>query len=276
MKGRDVTVFVRALMLACVLIFALGAKALAGDEDPFDLEVTHPIGGVWNEYANPGITYPPSLDVRAWGTLDGYDLSFEYHRDVYLTQSAGPGSLTRYATLTGGFATVPPFEARDTELDLRVMRPIRHHPLAIGLSALETMTNYPYPRLYGLGIGIAKLPDWTGPHVALFGSAFFYPAATGSLGPVHATFSIVRKRAAAMSPFPSIGSPSGLTTRPSNASPTGTEAMRPVRRTRAPSLISTSGPMITTPTLSSSRLSATPWRPLSNSTSSDERTPRRP
>ncbi len=187
---------IRLATVVCALLFAaLGSPAWAGDEDTFDLEITHPIGGVWNEYANPGITYPPSLDVRAWGTLGGYDLSFEYHRDVYLTQSAGPGSLTRYATLTGGFATVPPFEARDTELDLRVMRPIRNHPLAIGLSALETTTNYAYPRLFGLGIGIAKLPDWTGPHVSLFGSAFVYPAASGSLGPVHATFAILRTEA---------------------------------------------------------------------------------
>ena len=46
--------------------------------------------------------------------------------------------------------------------------------------------------------------------------------------------------------------------------------MRPVRRTLSPSLISLSGPMITTPTLSSSRFSATPCKPLGNSTSSDD------
>jgi hypothetical protein len=183
---------VRALIAACALTFALAAKALAGEYDTFDLEITHPIGGVWNEYANPGEDYPPSLDVRAWGTLDGYDASLEYHRNVYLTQSAGPGSLTRYATLTGGYATVTPFLARDTEFEARVMRRIRHHPLAVGISAFETWNNYPYPRLHGLGVGIAKLPDWTGPHVALFGSAFFYPAASGSIGPVHATFTILR------------------------------------------------------------------------------------
>ena len=38
----------------------------------------------------------------------------------------------------------------------------------------------------------------------------------------------------------------------------------------SPSLISASGPMITTPTLSSSRLSATPCSPFGNSTSSDD------
>ena len=36
-------------------------------------------------------------------------------------------------------------------------------------------------------------------------------------------------------PLPSIGSPSGLTTRPSSASPTGTDRIRPVERTTWPS-----------------------------------------
>ena len=188
---RPAIAALRALVAAGVLFVALGTRAFAGEYDKLDLEITHPIGGVWNEYANPGEDYPQSLDVRAWGTLSGYDLSLEYHRNVYLTQSAGPGSLTRFATLTGGFATVAPFLARDTELDARVMRRLRHHPIAIGFSAFTTWNNYPYPRLRALGVGIAKLPDWTG-HVSLFGSVFLYPAATGSLGPVHATFAIVR------------------------------------------------------------------------------------
>jgi hypothetical protein len=187
-------IVIRTLIAVCALVVALGAAASAGEYDTFDLEITHPIGGVWNEYANPGEDYPPSLDVRAWGTAGGYDASLEYHRNVYLTQSAGPGSLTRYATLTGGYATVTPFLARDTELEARVMRRIRHHPLAIGIAVLATSNNYPYPRLHGVGVGIAKLPDWTG-HVSLFGSAFYYPAASGSLGPVHTTFSIVRSEA---------------------------------------------------------------------------------
>jgi hypothetical protein len=185
-------IVIRTLIALGALMIALGAAASAGEYDQLDVEVTHPIGGVWNEYANPGEDYPPSLDVRAWATAGDYDVSLEYHRNVYLTQSAGPRSLTRYATLTGGYATVTPFLARDTEFEARVMRRIRHHPLAVGLATLATWNNYPYPRLHGVGAGIAKLPDWTGPHVALFGSAFYYPAASGTLGPVHATFSILR------------------------------------------------------------------------------------
>ena len=57
-------------------------------------------------------------------------------------------------------------------------------------------------------------------------------------------------------PLPSIGWPSALTTRPTSASPTGTDMMRPVRLTWSPSLISCDSPSSTAPTLSSSRLSA--------------------
>src|SRR5439155_26803282 len=42
-----------------------------------------------------------------------------------------------------------------------------------------------------------------------------------------------------MGPLPSMARPSGSTTRPPRASPTGTSAMRPVVRTSSPSLIST-------------------------------------
>ena len=66
------------------------------------------------------------------------------------------------------------------------------------------------------------------------------------------------KREAATGPLPSSGWPSALTTRPSSSSPTGTEMIRPVRRTTSPSLIRVNSPSSTTPTLSSSRLSAMP------------------
>ena len=45
-------------------------------------------------------------------------------------------------------------------------------------------------------------------------------------------------RVLAIGPLPSMGSPSAFTTRPTSASPTGTDMMLPVRRTSSPSLIS--------------------------------------
>src|SRR5215469_2481868 len=71
-----------------------------------------------------------------------------------------------------------------------------------------------------------------------------------------------------ISPRPSSGSPSGLTMRPRNESPTGTDSTSPVRRTRCPSSIPENSPRITTPISRTSRFSAMPRIPFSNSRSS--------
>ena len=71
-----------------------------------------------------------------------------------------------------------------------------------------------------------------------------------------------------MSPLPSIGVPSAFTTRPSIASPTGTERMRPVALTVCPSSIASESPKTTEPINTSSRLSARPTVPSSNSSNS--------
>ena len=73
---------------------------------------------------------------------------------------------------------------------------------------------------------------------------------------------------AAIGPLPSIGWPSALTTRPISASPTGIERMRPVPLTAPPSSIWSASPRTTAPIDSSSRFSARPSVPPSNSSSS--------
>src|SRR5581483_4476580 len=69
-------------------------------------------------------------------------------------------------------------------------------------------------------------------------------------------------------PRPSTGRPSGSTTRPSRPSPTGTERMRPVARAGWPSSMCSMSPSTTAPMESSSRFSASPRTPPSNSSSS--------
>src|SRR5918996_5056207 len=69
-------------------------------------------------------------------------------------------------------------------------------------------------------------------------------------------------------PAPSSGLPSGSTTRPSRASPTGMLTTWPVRRRGPPSLPACHSPKRATPTLSSSRLNAMPTTPCSNSSRS--------
>src|ERR1700733_2363630 len=81
---------------------------------------------------------------------------------------------------------------------------------------------------------------------------------------------------ALIGPLPSIGSPSASTTRPRSPFPTGTSTMARVRLTVWPSLISRSEPKITMPTLSTSRFSAMPLTPDSNSTISPACTLSRP
>src|SRR5581483_66202 len=72
----------------------------------------------------------------------------------------------------------------------------------------------------------------------------------------------------AMGPLPSMACPSASTTRPIRPSPTGTERMRPVALTAWPSSISSTSPSTTAPIESSSRFSARPSMPPSNSSSS--------
>ena len=59
-------------------------------------------------------------------------------------------------------------------------------------------------------------------------------------------------------PLPSIGSPSAFTTRPSSASPTGIDRMRPVARTTCSSSMPSTEPSTTAPMVSSSRFIARP------------------
>src|SRR3954466_3170130 len=71
-----------------------------------------------------------------------------------------------------------------------------------------------------------------------------------------------------ISPLPSSGRPNGSTPRPRKPSPTGTERMLPVRRTSWPSSMCWESPRMTQPISRTSRLSAMPSTPPSNSSSS--------
>ena len=184
------------LLAAAAACAALPLPAAAAPSaNPFDVELARPIGGVWNEYANPGVNYPQALQATVRASADGYDVSVEYHRDVYRTQSAGAGSQTQYATLTGGYASVPPFFARDMELEGRALRRVRG-PLAVGVGVLHTWTSYGYPALTGVGVGVARLPQWTR-QVSVSASAFYYPAASGASAAGRATFGILKTDVAA-------------------------------------------------------------------------------
>jgi hypothetical protein len=77
-----------------------------------------------------------------------------------------------------------------------------------------------------------------------------------------------RNSVPSIGPRPSIGLPSGSTTRPRKPSPTGTDSTSPVRFTRWPSSILLNSPRMTTPISRTSRFSARPRVPSSNTSSS--------
>jgi hypothetical protein len=143
-------------------------------------ELIRPLGDTYNERSSDGDGYPQSLGARLMFARRDYALTLQYWRNVYLTESGGPGALTQYARLEGGFGTVVPFIARDSSFEVHALGRIsRSVPLYAGIGAVHTWTNYHYPSLTGVGAGV-ELRAATSPGVRPFVSAFYYPSASGT------------------------------------------------------------------------------------------------
>ena len=89
------------------------------------------------------------------------------------------GPATVFNTIDGGVCYVPPFTARQTNIDGRLEYKVADPHINIGVSYMQATTNYGYPRLNGVGFGVEKLPDFTGAF-SVFGSAFYYPSMQGN------------------------------------------------------------------------------------------------
>ncbi len=120
----------------------------------------------------------------------------------------------------------------------------------------------------------SPMMSWRWPRpIAVMASMALIPVCSGSLTDWRSTtdgawVSSGRRSVSTIAPLPSRGEPSGSTTRPRKTSPTGTERISPVRRTCWPSSILLNSPRTTTPISRTSRLSARPRVPSSNSSSS--------
>src|SRR5215210_5954974 len=132
--------------------------------------------------------------------------------------------------------------------------------IAIAVLPVERspMISSRWPRPTFVIESIALIPVWSG---SFTGWRAITPGAFHSTGRVSDD---------STGPCPSIGLPSGSTTRPSSPGPTGTDATLPVRRTGSPSFTCCHSPKSAAPTLSSSRLNARPTTPCSNSSRSSE------
>ena len=113
------------------------------------------------------------------------------------------------------------------------------------------MINSRWPRPIGTRASMAFKPVWRGSDTDF---RCITPGAGVSTG---------RKVSVTISPKPSTGWPSGLTTRPIKASPAGTSMILPVRRTESPSRISVKSPKMMIPTSVVSKFWAIPYEPFS-------------
>ena len=110
-----------------------------------------------------------------------------------------------------------------------------------------------WPRPIGVMASIALIPVCIG---SLTGWRSTMPGACTSIRRVSVVSTL---------PLPSMGSPRAFTTRPSSASPTGTDRICPVALTICSSSMLSTLPSTTAPMVSSSRFNARPTVPSSNS-----------
>jgi len=110
-------------------------------------------------------------------------LKADYRQDCYVTSDnlidASNNHYTSFATIDGGTALTPVFLARQSSVDARLEYQVAAPRIYLGVGYLHTATNYGYPHLNALGVGIEKLPDLR-EGINFFGSAFYYPAASGN------------------------------------------------------------------------------------------------
>lgn len=138
----------------------------------------------YNEFS-AGQWCPESYLVSgAWAPKDSaFAVKIDFRQDAYVTSDNVTDSLsnhyTQFATIDGGVAFTPVFLARQSSVDARLEFQVAAPRFYVGVGYIHTENNYGYPQLNGLGAGIEKLPDLRS-GFSWFGSAFYYPAASGN------------------------------------------------------------------------------------------------
>ena len=137
----------------------------------------------YNEFS-AGQYCPKYLLAGAYAPKDSiFAVKVDYRQYAYTTSDNlidGLGNhYTRFATIDGGTAFTPVFLAKQSSLDGRLELKVANPRIYVGASYLSTNNNYGYPQLTALGLGLEKLPD-LGNGISFFGSAFYYPTASGN------------------------------------------------------------------------------------------------
>ncbi len=112
-----------------------------------------------------------------------FAVKVDFRQDAYVTSdnlTDGIGNhYTQFSTIDGGTAFTPVFLARQSTLDARLEYQVAAPRIYVGVGYLHTADNYGYPSLNGFGVGAEKLPDLRS-GIGVFGSAFYYPTASGN------------------------------------------------------------------------------------------------
>lgn len=107
----------------------------------------------------------------------------DFRQDAYVTSDNLTDSIgnhyTRFATIDGGIADVPVFLARQSTIDARLEYQVAAPRIYVGVAYLHASNSYGYAHLDAVGAGVEKLPDLRA-GVNFFGSAFYYPSASGN------------------------------------------------------------------------------------------------
>jgi len=139
---------------------------------------------IYNEFSAGQKCCTAYLVSGAYAPNDSaFALKVDFRQDEYVTSNNFTDTLgnhyTSFATIDGGTALTPVFKARQSNWDARLEYRVAAPRIYIGVGYVQTANNYGYPHLNALGGGVEKLPD-LGSGLSWFGSAFYYPTASGN------------------------------------------------------------------------------------------------
>jgi len=150
----------------------------------------------YNEFVDD-VTCPKSYVISgAFAPLDSrFAVKVDFRQDIYVTTTnltdAIGNQYTQFATIGGGTALTNVFQARQSSLDGRIEYRIAAPRIYVGVGYLHTENNYGYPQLNGVGFGVEKLPELHA-GLSIFGSAFYYPSASGTYGVYRQSYAITK------------------------------------------------------------------------------------
>ncbi len=161
-----------------VALFAITANASACElPQQTVIRVAALLGDVYNQFANDGEELSSSYSAALAYQRSTLRAEAILHRSVYVTENLGSGSLTAFPTLDGGMAAVPFFQASESTSEIHITHCAGRRLLAVGIGYAQTSTNYGYPHLRGLGVGVVR--DGSPRRIQIRGSLFLYPAIQG-------------------------------------------------------------------------------------------------